>query len=140
VNARHIKCVTGHKADKQDSAWISRCCIGLIKPNYISPREQRELPDLVRYRTKLIQHVASEKNRIIRVLEDCIVKLSSVLSSTQGVVATKFINKLCEGQVITMAEIDEVYHKRLEVSKEDLYEACQVLMTPFTSICSRRSG
>jgi transposase len=27
-----------------------------------------------------------------------------------------------------MADIDEVYHKRLEVSKEDLYEACQGLM------------
>jgi transposase len=86
------------------------------------------LRDLTRYRTKLIQSVASEKNRIIRVLEDCNIKLSSVVSDTQGVVATKLINKLCDGQEITMADIDEVYHKKLEVSKEDLYEACQGLM------------
>jgi transposase len=129
VNARHIKYVPGHKTDKQDSAWICKLLLaGLLKPSYIPPKEQRELRDLTRYRTKMIQNIASEKNRILRILEDCNIKLSSVVSNTQGVVATKLINKLCEGQVITMADIDEVYHKRLEVSKEDLYEACQGLM------------
>lgn len=86
---------------------------GLLKPSYIPPMEQRELRDLTRNRTKLIQQVASEKNRIVRVLEDCNIKLSSVVSGTQGVVATKLIDKLCRGQSITMADIDEVYHKRL---------------------------
>ena len=114
---------------RSDSAWICKLLLaGLLKPSYIPPREQRELRDLTRYRTKLIQQAASEKNRIVRVLEDCNIKLSSVVSNTQGVVATKLINKLCEGHAITMADIDEVYHKRLEVSKEDLYEACQGLI------------
>jgi len=131
VNARHIKYVPGHKTDKQDSAWICKLLLaGLLKPSYIPPREQRELRDLTRYRTKLIQHVASEKNRIIRVLEDCNVKLSSVLSSTQGVTATRLINQLCEGRTVTMKDIEEVYHGKLGASKEDLYEACQGLMTP----------
>ncbi|GET28052.1 IS110 family transposase [Prolixibacter sp. SD074] len=130
VNARHIKYVPGHKTDKQDSAWICKLLLaGLLKPSYIPAREQRELRDLTRYRTKMIQHIASEKNRIIRVLEDCNVKLSSVLSNTQGVVGTKLIGKLCEGKNITMADIDEVYHRKLEASKEDLYEACQGLLT-----------
>lgn len=129
VNARHIKYVPGHKTSKRDSAWICKLLLaGLLKPSYIPPREQRELRDLTRYRTKLIQQVASEKNRIARVLEDCNIKLSSVVSSTHGVVATKLIDKLCEGQAITMADIDAVYHKRLEASKEDLYEACQGLV------------
>lgn len=131
VNARHIKCVPGHKTDKQDSAWICKLLLaGLLKPSYIPPREQRELRDLTRYRTKLIQHVASEKNRIVRVLEDCNVKLSSVLSSTQGVTATKLINQLCEGGTVTMQDIDQVYHGRLGASKEDLYQASQGVMTP----------
>ncbi len=130
VNARHIKYVPGHKTDKQDSAWICKLLLaGLLKPSYIPPREQRELRDLTRYRTKMIQHIASEKNRIIRVLEDCNVKLSSVLSNTQGVVGTKLIGKLCEGKSITMEDIEEVYHRKLEASKEDLYEACQGLLT-----------
>jgi transposase len=129
VNARHIKYVPGHKTDKQDSAWICKLLLaGLLKPSYIPAREQRELRDLTRFRTKMIQNVASQKNRIIRILEDCNIKLSSVVSNTHGVVATKLIHKLCEGHSITMVDIDEVYHKRLEVSKSDLYEACQGLM------------
>jgi transposase len=72
VNARHIKYVPGHKTDKTDSAWICKLLLAsLLKPSYIPAREQRELRDLTRYRTKLIQHVASEKNRTMRILEDC---------------------------------------------------------------------
>jgi transposase len=129
VNARHIKYVPGHKTDKQDSAWICKLLLaGLLKPSYIPAKEQRELRDLTRYRTKLIQHIASEKNRIMRVLEDCNIKLSSVLSSTSGVVATRLIDLLCEGQAITKADIDAVYHGKIQSSKEELYEACQGLV------------
>lgn len=62
VNARHIKDVPGHKTDKQDSAWICRPFLaGLLKPGYISEREERELCALTRYRNRLIQYVASWK-------------------------------------------------------------------------------
>lgn len=129
VNARHIKYVPGHKTDKADSAWICKLLLaGLLKPSYIPARDQRELRDLTRYRVKLIQHIASEKNRIMRILEDCNIKLSSVLSDTSGVTASKLINMICRGQPITPAVIDEVYHGRLSASKEDLYEACQGLV------------
>lgn len=130
VNARHIKYVPGHKTDKKDSKWICKLLLaGLLKPSYIPPKEQRELRDLTRYRKKMIQQVASERNRIIRILEDSNVKLSSVLSDTNGVVATKLINILCEGRNVTMHDIDQVYHKKLQCTKEELYEACNGLMT-----------
>ena len=126
VNARHIKYVPGHKTDKKDSAWICKLLLaGLLKPSYIPPREQRQLRDLTRYRTKLVQQIASEKNRIIRILEDCNVKLDSVLSSTSGVVATKLIDKLIDNGKVTMSDIDEVYHRRLSASKDLLYMACE---------------
>jgi transposase len=129
VNARHIKYVPGHKTDKQDSAWLCKLLLaGLLKPSYIPAKQQRELRDLTRYRTKLIQQVASEKNRIIRVLEDCNIKLSSVLSDTGGAVATKLLSLLCEGKQVTMADIESVWHRRLQASKEDVYEACQGLV------------
>lgn len=65
VNARHIKYVPGHKTDKKDSAWICKLLLaGLLKLSYIPEREQRGLRDLTRYRNKLIQNIASEKNRI----------------------------------------------------------------------------
>ncbi len=125
VNARHVKNVPGHKTDKKDSRWLCKLLLaGLLKPSYIPPREQRELRDLTRYRKKLIRDVASNKNRIIRILEDCNVKLSSVLSDTSGITATKLIDKLCEGKQVTIEDIDEVYHGKIGATKEELWEAC----------------
>ncbi len=130
VNAAHVKYVPGHKTDKKDSAWLCKLLLaGLLKPSYIPAKEQRELRDLTRYRTSLIQSNASNKNRIIRILEDANIKLSSVLSSTSGSVGTKLIDKLCDGKEITMDDIDEVYHKKLEASKEELLEACTGFVT-----------
>jgi transposase len=131
VNAAHVKYVPGHKTDKKDSSWLCKLLLaGLLKPSYIPAKEQRELRDLTRYRTKLIQNKASNKNRVIRILEDANIKLSSVLSSTSGAVGTKLIDKICDGKEITMQDIDEVYHKKLQASKEDIYEACQGFITP----------
>ena len=130
VNARHVKYVPGHKTDKKDSAWLCKLLLaGLLKPSYIPPKQQRELRDLTRYRKKLIENITSNKNRVIRVLEDCNIKLSSVLSSTSGVVGTKLVDKLIAGEEITLSVIDEVYHKKLLASKSDLFEACQGVVT-----------
>lgn len=125
VNARHIKNVPGHKTDKMDSEWICKLLLaGLLKPSYIPPKEQRQLRDLTRYRNKLIQQVASERNRMMRILEDCNIKLSSVVSSTSGVTATALIDMLCEGKQLTLDDIKSVYHGRLAASPEELLEAC----------------
>jgi transposase len=130
VNAAHVKYVPGHKTDKKDSAWLCKLLLaGLLKPSYIPAKEQRELRDLTRYRTKLVQSNASNKNRIIRILEDANIKLSSVLSSTNGVVGTKLIDKICDGEEITLKDVDEVYHKKLAATKEEIFEACQGFIT-----------
>jgi transposase len=130
VNARHIKYVPGHKTDKRDSKWICKLLLaGLLKSSYIPPRKQRELRDLTRYRRKLIEQIASEKNRIIRILEDCNIKLSSVLSDTQGVVGTKLIDKLCTNGKVSLEDIEEVYHGKLQASKEDILAACEGVVT-----------
>jgi transposase len=126
VNAQHIKNVPGHKTDKKDSAWICKLLLaGLLKPSYIPPKEQRNLRDLTRYRKRLIQTIASNKNRIIRVLEEANIKLSSVLSSMDGAVATALIDKLCTVGIVTMQDVEQVYHGKLKASKDEIYEACQ---------------
>jgi len=126
VNAAHVKYVPGHKTDKKDSAWLCKLLLaGLLKPSYIPGKEQREFRDLTHYRTKLVQSNASNKNRIIRILEYANIKLSSVLSSTSGVVGTKLIDKICEGEQITMLDIDQVSYKKLEASKDEIYDSRQ---------------
>jgi transposase len=130
VNARHVKCVPGHKTDKRDSKWLCKLLLaGLLKPSFIPAREQRELRDLTRYRRKMIEQIASEKNRVIRILEDCNIKLSSVLSDTHGIVGTKLIDKLCENGKINKEDIEEVYHGKLRASREEIYEACEGFVT-----------
>jgi hypothetical protein len=98
VNARHVKNVPGHKTDKKDSAWLSKLLFsGLLKASFIPPRDIRELRDLVRYKKKIIGQLASEKNRIIKILEDANIKLSSVLTNVDGATGTKILADLIAG-------------------------------------------
>ena len=123
VNARHIKNVPGHKTDKKDSVWISKLLLsGLLKGSFIPPVAIRELRDLVRYKKKKIQFIAAEKNRMIKFLEDCNIKLSSVVSDTQGVSATKIINDIIDGNDNVKHLITHA-HGKIKASKEDIEKA-----------------
>ena len=124
VNARHIKNVPGRKTDKADSEWISKLLLnGLLQGSFVPPQEIRELRDLSRYKKKLKEQIASEKNRIIRILEDANIKLSSVVSDTSGVVATALIEGLLRGRKDLEKLIEENYHGKLKSSKELIKEA-----------------
>lgn len=131
VNARHLKNVPGRKTDKADSRWICKLLLsGLLKGSFVPPENIRELRDLSRYKTKLSREVASEKNRIQRILEDANIKLSSVVSDTSGIVATKLINGLISGRKDLEVLINECYHGKLTASKEELRQALTGRLTP----------
>jgi transposase len=124
VNARHLKNVPGRKTDKADSRWICKLLLsGLLKGSFVPPENIRELRDLSRYKTKLTREIASEKNRIQRILEDANIKLSSVVSDTSGTVATKLIDGLISGRKDLEVLINECYHGKLAASKEELRKA-----------------
>jgi len=130
VNARHIKNVPGHKTDKKDSRWISKLLLsGLLKGSFIPPRDIMELRDLVRYKRRLTNQAASEKNRLIKILEDCNIKLSSVISDvSDGVSSTKIINEIIKGET----DIDKLMvhlHGRIKASKEDIRKALEGRIT-----------
>ena len=99
VNARHIKHVPGRKTDVCDSEWLCKLLRnGLVKGSYIPVRDMRELRDLTRYRKKLVHAIASEKNRIQKILEDANIKLSSVVSDTFGVSGSAIIEALLRSE------------------------------------------
>ena len=124
VNARYVKNVPGRKTDKKDSEWLCQLLIcGLLKGSFIPEEIIRQIRDITRYRTKLVQQLSSEKNRVQKVLEDANIKLSSVVSDTSGVVATKLIKGLISGRKDLKQLINECYHKKLTASKEELQEA-----------------
>jgi transposase len=99
VNARHIKNVPGHKTDRLDSAWIAKLLLsGLLKGSFIPPQPIRELRELYRYKRKLVQQAASERNRLQKVLEDANIKVGSVITDVLGVSGRLIIHALIEGQ------------------------------------------
>jgi transposase len=129
VNARHVKNVPGHKTDKKDSRWLSKLLLsGLLKGSFIPPVDIRELRDLVRYRRKVVAQAASEKNRIIKILEDANIKLSTVLSNVDGAVGTKIIEKLIEGNT-NIDELMQFYHGKIKATKADFKLALEGKIT-----------
>jgi transposase len=130
VNARHIKNVPGRKTDKADSQWICKLLIsGLLKGSFIPPENIQDLRDLHRYKKKLIGIIASEKNRIIRILEDANIKLASVVSDTSGATADYLIKGLIEGRKDLDNLIKECYHGKLKSSPEKIRDAINGRLT-----------
>jgi transposase len=108
VNAAHVKQVPERKTDKADARWLAKLMrYGLLRASFIPPREQRDLRDLTRYRTKLVQEHSREVNRVQGVLERANIKLASVATDIMGVSARAILAALVEGQAdpATMAEL-----------------------------------
>jgi transposase len=99
VNARHLKQVPGHKSDVRDCQWIAQLLQhGLLKGSFIPPRAQRELRDLTRHRTQLMDEKTRTINRLQKVLEDANIKLASVASDILGVSGRAMLQALMEGE------------------------------------------
>jgi transposase len=99
VNARHLKQVPGRKSDIRDCQWIAQLLQhGLLKGSFIPPLSQRELRDLTRHRTQLVEEKTRTSNRMEKVLEDANIKLGSVASEVLGVSGRAMIQAMIEGE------------------------------------------
>ena len=125
VNARHMKQLPGRKTDINDAQWIARLLRwGLLKPSLIPPRPIRELRDLCRYRKKLTQEAAAEKNRVHKVLEDANIKLASVASDIFGASGQAMIEVLIAGD-FNPEETAELAQGKLRHKIPQLIEALE---------------
>jgi transposase len=107
-NARHIRNVPGRKTDVKDSEWIADLVRhGLIAKSYVPPRPLRELRELLRYRRKLVESQAAERNRLLKLLETANIKLASVASDVFGVSGRAMLRALIAGEASpeTMADL-----------------------------------
>jgi len=99
VNAQHIKQVPGRKTDVKDSEWIAQLLqFGLLRGSFVPARAQRDLRDLTRHRTTLVQERNRVVNRLHKVLQDANIKLSSVVSDVLGVSGRQMIEALGRGE------------------------------------------
>jgi len=125
VNARHIKFVPGRKTDVKDAQWIAELLQhGLLKASYIPPVEQRDLRDLIRYRSRLVQDRAREINRVQKVLEDANIKLASVVSDVMGVSSRNMLTQLIAGQD-DPTQLADLAQKRLRQKIAELEQALE---------------
>jgi transposase len=108
VNAAHVKQVPGRKTDKNDARWLAKLMrYGLLQASFVPSQGQRDLRDLTRYRTKLVQERSREVNRVQGVLERANVKLAAVATDVMGVSSRAILAALVEGRAdpATMAEL-----------------------------------
>jgi transposase len=108
VNAHHIKQVPGRKTDVGDCEWIADLLRhGLLKGSFVPNRPQRELRELTRYRTALLQERAAEVNRLQKTLEGANIKLASVASDVLGKSGRHILEALVIGgnQAVELAQL-----------------------------------
>jgi len=83
VNSRHARQLAGRpKTDQKDAQWIARLAeMGLLRPSFVPPPEIRALRDLTRTRLMLVRDRTREWQRLEKLLEGALVKLSSAVHS-----------------------------------------------------------
>jgi transposase len=129
VNAQHIKAVPGRKTDVKDAEWIAELLRhGLLRGSFIPSKPQRQLRELTRHRTMLVQDRARVINRLQAVLEDANIKLAAVVTDIRGVSARAMLEALIAGQrdVDVLADLAR---GRLRAKRDQLAEALEGYFT-----------
>jgi len=130
ANPQALRKIPGKKSDVSDSQWIAtllRC--NLVPGSFIPKKPIRELRDLNRTRRKLVGIMASEKNRLQKVLEDANIKLTAVVSEVDGVSSMNMIQALLTKDKLTREEIKAMVHGKLRCKIDQLVEALNGKLT-----------
>ena len=86
------------KTDRLDAQWIARLAeMGLLRPSFVPPPEIRALRDLTRTRLQLVRDRTREWQRLEKLLEGALVKLSSALSSLARTASARAILEAIAG-------------------------------------------
>ena len=100
VNARDIKNAPGRpKTDKLDSVWQAKLTErGMLRPSFVPPAEIRRLRDYTRLRADLTRERTRYWQRLEKLLEDSLIKVSSVASRLDTLSARDMIEALIAGE------------------------------------------
>jgi len=130
VNAQHLKAVPGRKTDVKDAEWIADLLQhGLLRASFVPPAPQRELRELTRYRTSLIEERSRIINRLQKTLEDANLKLASVASDLMGRSARDMLAALLAGEV-DPSVLAQLARGRMRAKRDLLEQALQGLLKP----------
>jgi transposase len=124
VNARHVKAVPGRKTDMADAQWLAMLArAGLLRASFIPKTDMRPLRHISRQRQKLVGMLASEKNRLHKLLTDAGVRLGVVVSDLHGQAARAMVKAIIDGK--SAPDVIALASKRLKASDTELFDAVQ---------------
>jgi transposase len=124
VNARHVRHVPGRKTDVGDAHWLAMLArAGLLRASFVPPAALRELRLIARQRQKLVGQLASEKNRLHKVLTDSGIRLGVVVSDLHGQSARAMVKAIIAGQA--PQQVLNLASRRLKASREEIFDALQ---------------
>jgi transposase len=100
VNAHDVKHLPGRpKTDRLDAVWLCKVAERqMLRPSFVPPPAIRQLRDLTRYRVDLLAVRTAEKQRVEKLLEDALIKLSVVVSDSFGVSGRAMMAALIAGE------------------------------------------
>jgi transposase len=99
VNARHVKGVPGKKTDVCDSQWLQQLhAAGLLRKSFRPALEIVPLRYLMRHRSELVEHAATQLHLMQKVLTEMNLKLHHVFSDIDGVSAQAIISAILAGE------------------------------------------
>lgn len=128
VNARHVKQVPGRKTDVGDAHWLATLArAGLLRGSFVPLAKLRELRLIARQRQKLVGQLASEKNRLHKVLTDSGIRLGVVVSDLHGQSARAMVKAIIAGQ--PPREVLKLASRRLKAGREEIFDALQGELT-----------
>jgi transposase len=100
VNAAQVKNVPGRpKTDKLDAVWLAKLAEkSMVSPSFVPVEAMRHVRDLARARFDLVEDRTRVKQRVEKLLEDALIKISSVLTDIHGVSGRAMLEALIGGQ------------------------------------------
>lgn len=100
VNASEVKNVPGRpKTDKLDAVWLAKLTErGMLRPSFVPPAPIRALRDYTRLRNDLTTERSRHAQRLEKLLEDALIKLSTVATDMMGVSGRAMIEALIAGE------------------------------------------
>src|SRR6266550_4148869 len=100
VNSRDVRNVPGRpKSDKLDCVWQAKLTErGMLRPSFVPPAEIRQLRDYTRLRTDLTRDRARHWQRLEKLLEDALIKVSAVASTMDTLSVRDMLEALIAGQ------------------------------------------
>ncbi|MGH3513745.1 MAG: IS110 family transposase [Pseudonocardiaceae bacterium] len=124
VNAAQAKNVPGRpKTDKIDAVWLAKLAErSMVSPSLVPTEPMRQVRDLARARFDLVEDRARVKQRIEKLLEDALVKISCVLTDIHGVSGRAMIEALIAGRR-SPTVLAELSKGRARARRDDLAEA-----------------